>query len=87
MTFASAVFGLCFLTSALCAALLFRAYRRRPMRLLLSSAICFVFLAINNLIVILDIFAFPDVSLILLRHGAALIALSILLFGFIWEAP
>jgi len=87
MTFASAVFGLCFLTSALCAALLFRAYRRRPMRLLLLSAICFVFLAINNLVVILDIFAFPNLSLILFRQAAALIALGVLLFGFIWETP
>jgi hypothetical protein len=85
MEFEALVYSLCFLTSAACAALLFRAYRRRPMRLLLLSGVCFVFLALNNLLIILDVLFFPETNLILLRHGATLIAISVLLFGFIWE--
>ena len=85
MTFEAIVYTLCFLTSAACAALLIRAHLRRPMRLLLLSGLCFIFLALNNLLVVFDVLLFPETDLILLRHGTALIAVSILLVGFIWE--
>ena len=83
--FETAVYTLCVIASATCSLLLFRAYRRQPMRLLLTSAICFGFLALNNLFVVIDLVVLPEVDLLPFRYAAALIALAVLLFGFIWE--
>lgn len=84
--FPSAVYLLCFLTSAACAVLLARSYVRTRMRLLLWSAVCFLFLAGNNFLVVLDLLVLPDVDLRLARMLTALIAVGMLLFGFIWDA-
>lgn len=84
--FPAAVYLLCFLTSAACALLLARSYRRIGPRLLFWSALCFVFLAANNLVVILDLLVLPDVDFRLARYLLALAALGVLLFGFIWDA-
>lgn len=81
----SAVYLLCFFTSASCAVLLTRGYRRSGARLLLWSAACFVLLALNNLTLILDLMVFPDISFRLLRLTFALGAVAVLLFGFIWD--
>ncbi len=87
LTFQSGVYILCLLTSAACALLLIRNYRRTGARLLLWSGLCFAFLALNNLIVVVDILVFPRVvDLALLRLGASLIAVSVLLYGFVWES-
>ncbi len=85
--FQSAVYLLCLATSAACALLLARSYRRTGARLLLWSSLCFVFFAINNLIVVLDILVFPtQVDLSIWRLVASLVAVGVLLYGFIWEA-
>jgi hypothetical protein len=47
------------------------------------GALCFVFLAANNLLVIVDLRLVPDLDLRLARYGSALAALGVLLFGFI----
>lgn len=83
--FPAAVYGLCFLTSAACALLLARSYRRSGARLLFWSALCFLFLAGNNLLVIFDLLLIPDIDFRLARHLLALAALGVLLFGFIWD--
>ncbi len=80
------VYSLCFVTSAMCAFLLVRAYARTQARLLLWSAISFVFLAINNLLVLFDLVFFPDLYLLPWRYAAALAAVATLIYGFIWEA-
>ncbi len=80
------VYTLCLLTSAACAALLIRSYRSSGTRLLLWTAGCFVLLALNNFLVVVDILVLPKVNLVPLRHLASLAAVSVLLFGFIWEA-
>lgn len=84
-TFASAVYVLCFLASTSCALLLARSYRRTGARLLLWSCLCFVALAFNNLILVADLLVFPDQDLKLLRLSFSLIAVSVLLFGFVWD--
>ena len=84
--FPTAVYLLCFFTAAACAALLARSYRRTGMRMLLWSALCFVLLAINNFLVILDLLVFPNVDFRLFRSLTALAAVGVLLFGFIWDA-
>ena len=83
--FPAAVYLLCFLTSSACALLLARNYRRTGVRLLLWSALCFLFLAGNNLLVILDLLVMREWDFRVLRHAFSLAAVVVLLFGFIWD--
>jgi len=83
--FPAAVYTLCFLACSLCAFLLIRAYVASRARLLFWSASCFVLLAINSLLVILDLIVFPDVDFGLWRPAILLAAVGVLLFGFIWD--
>lgn len=83
--FEAAVYVLCFLTSAICAWLLFSSYLRHGQRLLLWSALCFCALAANSFLVFLDLSLLPDVSLLPLRQATTLLAIGLLLYGFIWE--
>lgn len=83
---APAVYLLCLLTSVGCAALLTRSYLKTRMPLLMWSAICFVLLALNNFLVVVDLLVLPtEVDLILARHLCSLAAVATLLYGFIWE--
>lgn len=79
------VYFLCLATSAACAWLLGRTYRRTGAGLLLWSALCFALLAINNLFVILDLLVIHDLDLGLPRVVLSLSAVAVLLFGFIWK--
>lgn len=79
------VYLLCFLTSLTCAALLGRSYARTRTRMLLWSALCFSLLALANLFVVLDILVFPAMDMRLIRHFLSLAAVTVLLFGFIWD--
>jgi hypothetical protein len=84
--FPTVVYVLCFLTSAACAWMLGRSYARNGTRLLLWSGICFGFLAINNLLLVLDLVVWPDdVDLKLPRLLLALAAVVSLIWGFVWE--
>jgi hypothetical protein len=83
--FASAVYILCFIASASCALLLGRSYRRSGARLLLWSCLCFIALAANNLTLVADLVVFQDYDLKLARLSFSLIAVSVLLFGFVWD--
>ena len=83
--FPTAVYTLCFLTSSACALLLARNYWRTGARLLLWSALCFLFLAGNNLVVVIDMLVLPNADFRLVRHLLSLAALGVLLFGFIWD--
>jgi hypothetical protein len=69
----------------LCAYLLARAYVGGRARLLIWSAICFGLLAVNNLVLAVDILLLPDIDLTILRSVTALLAVAVLLLGFIWE--
>jgi hypothetical protein len=83
--FATIVYLLCLVTSAACAWLLGRSYRRNGMRLLLWSGICFAFLAANNLVLVLDLVVWPDLDLRLARLLLALAAVASLIWGFVWD--
>jgi hypothetical protein len=85
VSFPAAVYLLCFLTSSACALLLARTYWRTGTRLLLWSALCFLFLAANNLAVILDLLVLTAWDFRLARLLLALAAVGVLLFGFIWD--
>ena len=86
--FPAVVYVLCLLTSAACAWLLGRSYRRSGIRLLMWSSICFAFLAANNLVLVLDlvIWPAPEVDLRLPRLILALAAVVSLIWGFIWDS-
>ena len=80
------VYVLCMLTSALCALLLLREHRRSGMPLLFWSGLSFAFWTVNNLLVFSDLVLFASVDLALYRTSAALIAISALLYGLVWDA-
>jgi hypothetical protein len=82
---AEAVYILCALTSAACAALLLRAWRRTRAKLLLYSGLCFGVLTLNNLLLFVDLVLIPAGDLTLARTLASLVAVSVLLFGLIWD--
>jgi hypothetical protein len=83
---AEIVYVLCALTSVTCALLLLRGWRRTGARLLFWSGLCFVGLAINNVLLLLDLIVFPDVDLRMVRNGSALVGIGVLLHGLIGEA-
>jgi len=84
---AQAVYILCAITSILCAVLLLRGYRATRTRLLFWASLCFVFLAINNVILYLDLVVLPaQIDLFWYRNTAAVIGMLLLLFGLTWES-
>ena len=83
--FPTTVYLLCFLTSSACAVLLGRSYRRTGLRLLFWSALCFLLLAANNLVVVVDLLVLKERDFGVARSFLALAAVSVLLFGFIWD--
>lgn len=80
------VYLLCAATSLLCAVLLVRSYRRSRSRLLMWSSLCFVGLAINNALLVVDLLLVPTADLSYLRQGTALGSLILLVIGLVWEA-
>ncbi|HSU16690.1 DUF5985 family protein [Longimicrobium sp.] len=82
---ATLVYVLCALTSAACAVLLLRGYARNRVRLLLWVGLCFVGLALNNVLLFVDVRMVPDVDLSLWRSLPALAGLLVLIFGLVWE--
>ena len=83
--FPTMVYSLCFATSALCAFLLGRSYLRSRSQVLFWSAACFALLGVVNGILVLDMLVYPDVDLRTLRLGLTLLAVSVLLYGFLWH--
>lgn len=82
---AEVVYILCALTSMFCAVLLFRSYRASKTRLLMWSTLCFVGLAINNVLLVIDKILVPEMDLSLLRSGTGVAPMLLLLIGLIWE--
>jgi hypothetical protein len=82
---ADVVYSLCALTSIVCAVLLSQGYRRTRSRLLLWSSLCFVGLVVNNVLLVLDRIFVPEIDLYTVRLFSALVALTLLVYGLIWE--
>lgn len=80
------VYILCTLTSMACSFLLFRGYRRTGVRLLFWSGLCFAGLALDNLLLYVDLVVIgPTIDLSVVRRLTALAALGLLIFGLIWD--
>jgi hypothetical protein len=80
------VYTLCALTSIACAALLTRSYRATRTRLLLWASLCFVGLALNNVLLVVDLIVVPATDLAAWRAVPALLGVALLLVGLIWES-
>jgi len=84
---AELVYILCAIMSVACAVMLFKQYRQNATHLILWSCLCFVGLALNNAILVIDVIIFPQVDFNggLWRSVLSSISGSLLLFGLIWE--
>ena len=86
MDIALDIYVLCALTSLACAVLLLRGYARSRQRLLLWSGLCFVGLALNNVLLIVDVRVVPAMDLSVIRMLPALAGVALLIYGFVWDA-
>lgn len=85
--FKSILFLLAIVTSLACMVLLFRGYMRSGLRILMWSALCFVCLSINNILLFVDLVLLPDnVDLRIFRHSTALVGMVFMIYGFIRES-
>jgi len=84
---AEVVYALCALFSVICATLLFRGYQSQKARLLLWSSLAFAMLALNNLVLFVDLVIYPEMDFNgpLIRSVAGATGGVLLLFGLIWE--
>ncbi|MGE4208654.1 MAG: DUF5985 family protein [Oligoflexales bacterium] len=73
--------------SVVCTFLLLRGYRQSKSHLLLWSGLCFVGLALNNVVLFIDMVILPDANIqgAFWRNLLSSISGSLLLFGLIWE--
>jgi hypothetical protein len=82
---AEAVYLLCGITSVACTLLLVRGYLASKSKLLFWSSLCFGGLALNNVLLFVDLVIVPATNLGLVRSALALVAMMTLLFGLVWE--
>ena len=81
------LFLLAIATSLACTVLLFRSYVDSRLRILLWSALCFVCLTANNVLLFVDVVMLPvEVDLRVARYSMALVGMLFLLYGFIRES-
>jgi hypothetical protein len=86
-TFKIILFLLAIATSFGCTVLLYRSYLDSRLRILLWSALCFVCLTANNVILFIDVVMLPaTVDLRIARHTVALVGMLFMLYGFIRES-
>lgn len=79
-----AVYLLCAVTSLACAGLLLRNYFKNRIWLTLWTSVCFVALAVNNVLLFIDLVLTVDtLSLAVWRNSVALAGVSALLYGMI----
>jgi len=83
--FGNLVYILCAATSTLCAILLIRGYRQSRARLLLWSAVCFIGLALNNVLLVVDLRTGAAVDLSIWRMIPAVLGAGALLYALVWE--
>ena len=86
MTIAETTYALCAITSLAAAILLLRQYRATRTRLLFWSFVGFSGLALNNVLVFVDLVLVPTTDLALVRTLSGFAGLIALLYGLIWEA-
>lgn len=86
ITVPALIYILCAVTSIVCAWLLLRNARQSRAKLLFWSGWGFVFLAIGNIFLFLDLAVIRDYDLLIVRNVITLSGIMLLLYGLIWEA-
>jgi hypothetical protein len=86
MSLAEAIYILCAATSIVAAALLLRQYRLSRTRLSFWSAIGFLGIAINSVLVYIDLALIPAIDLSLPRSIAAALAMIAIVYGLVRES-
>jgi hypothetical protein len=85
MTIAEAIYLLCAATSLLAAILLVRQYAASRTPLLLWSFLGFIGLAINNVLIYIDLVVVPNMNLAPVRALTGALGVAVILYGLIWE--
>ncbi|HVA50454.1 MAG TPA: DUF5985 family protein [Pirellulales bacterium] len=80
------IYLLCAATALTCSVLLWRGYRENRIRLLFWSSLCFLGLAVENVLLYLDRVTYPNVDLSMYRQLVGLAALTLLIYSMIWES-
>ena len=75
------VYSLCALTSAACFALLLKEYRKNRAKLLLWTLLCFLGFFIGNVVLVLDRFFVPSISLAVYRVLPTVLGFGALIYG------
>jgi heme/copper-type cytochrome/quinol oxidase subunit 4 len=79
------VYLLCAATALACCVLLLRGYGRSRVRLLLWCGLCFLALAVENVILFIDLVVVPQQDLSIYHFVTAGVGVVVLLYGLIWE--
>lgn len=82
---ASIIYSLCASMACLCAILLLHAYFKSHYRLLLWGGLCFVGLTVSNALLVVDKLIIKEIDFSTPRLLSALIGMSFLLYGLIWD--
>ena len=83
---AEAVYLACAVFSAACATLLLRSWAQTRTRLILWTALCFVGLAANNVLLFVDLVLLgPALDLSVTRAATAFASLALLVAGLVWD--
>ena len=82
---AETIYVLCFLSSLAASGLLMRAYFATHQRILLWTGLGFVFICLNNLLLIVDLLVIPDTDMSPIRHVTTLVGASLIVFGLVWD--
>lgn len=84
---AEAVYVLCAITSIVCAVLLLRGWRQTRAKLLFWASLCFVGLAVDNVVVVVDfVLTPPSVDLFWWRIPPAVAGMLVLVYGLVRES-
>ena len=86
MTLAEVIYLLCAATSLGVAAMLLRQYLRARTRLVLWSFLCFTGLAVNNVLVYVDLVMYTGVDLSVYRSAAGAAGMLMMVYGLVWES-
>jgi uncharacterized protein DUF5985 len=82
---ATFIYFMCAATSAACAVLLLRSYSRTGLKLLLWSGLCFAFLTLSNVLLVIDLVFVPNMTFALPRNILTLSGLFVLIYSLVWE--
>jgi hypothetical protein len=77
------IYLLCALVSIAVAVLMLRGYRRSHSRLVFWVGVAFTFLAVSNVLLVVDLVSATDLSRV--RPALIAIGLGLLIYGLIWE--